>query len=252
MKFISWNVNGIRACVNKGFLDFFKRVNADIFCVGETKLQEGQINLEIGSEYLQYWNYAERKGYSGTAVFSKIKPISVFYDFNSDEHPREGRIITLEFANFYLVNCYTPNSKQDLSRLSYRCKWEDDFRKYLIKLKSKKSVILCGDLNVAHNDIDLKNPSSNHNNAGFTNEEREKFTKLLESGFTDSFRYLYPDKIGAYTWWSYIGKARTRNVGWRIDYFLVSNNIRQNIMNSKIFSGVFGSDHCPVGLELSF
>lgn len=252
MKFISWNVNGIRACVNKGFLDFFKRVNADIFCVGETKLQEGQINLEIGSEYLQYWNYAERKGYSGTAVFSKIKPISVFYDFNSDEHPREGRIITLEFANFYLVNCYTPNSKQDLSRLSYRCKWEDDFRKYLIKLKSKKSVILCGDLNVAHNDIDLKNPSSNHNSAGFTNEEREKFTKLLESGFTDSFRYLYPDKIGAYTWWSYIGKARTRNVGWRIDYFLVSNNIRQNIMNSKIYSEILGSDHCPVGLELSF
>ncbi len=252
MKFISWNVNGIRACVNKGFLDFFKRVNADIFCVGETKLQEGQINLEIESEYLQYWNYAERKGYSGTAVFSKIKPISVFYDFNSDEHPREGRIITLEFANFYLVNCYTPNSKQDLSRLSYRCKWEDDFRKYLIKLKSKKSVILCGDLNVAHNDIDLKNPSSNHNNAGFTNEEREKFTKLLESGFTDSFRYLYPDKIGAYTWWSYIGKARTRNVGWRIDYFLVSNDIRQNIMNSKIYSEVLGSDHCPVGLELSF
>ena len=252
MKFISWNVNGIRACVNKGFLDFFKRVNADIFCVGETKLKEGQINLEIGSEYLQYWNYAERKGYSGTAVFSKIKPISVFYDFNSDEHPREGRIITLEFANFYLVNCYTPNSKQDLSRLSYRCKWEDDFRKYLIKLKSKKSVILCGDLNVAHNDIDLKNPSSNHNNAGFTNEEREKFTKLLESGFTDSFRYLYPDKIGAYTWWSYIGKARTRNVGWRIDYFLVSNDIRQNIMDSKIYSEVLGSDHCPVGLELSF
>lgn len=252
MKFISWNVNGIRACVNKGFLDFFKRVNADIFCVGETKLQEGQINLEIGSEYLQYWNYAERKGYSGTAVFSKIKPISVFYDFNSDEHPREGRIITLEFANFYLVNCYTPNSKQDLSRLSYRCKWEDDFRKYLIKLKSKKSVILCGDLNVAHNDIDLKNPSSNHNSAGFTNEEREKFTKLLESGFTDSFRYLYPDKIGAYTWWSYIGKARTRNVGWRIDYFLVSNDIRQNIMNSKIYSEILGSDHCPVGLELSF
>lgn len=252
MKFISWNVNGIRACVNKGFLDFFKRVNADVFCVGETKLQEGQINLEIESEYSQYWNYAERKGYSGTAVFSKIKPISVFYDFNSDEHPREGRIITLEFANFYLVNCYTPNSKQDLSRLSYRCKWEDDFRKYLIKLKSKKSVILCGDLNVAHNDIDLKNPSSNHNNAGFTNEEREKFTKLLESGFTDSFRYLYPDKIGAYTWWSYIGKARTRNVGWRIDYFLVSNNIRQNIMNSKIYSEILGSDHCPVGLELSF
>ena len=252
MKFISWNVNGIRACVNKGFLDFFKRVNADIFCVGETKLQEGQINLEIESEYLQYWNYAERKGYSGTAVFSKIKPISVFYDFNSDEHPREGRIITLEFANFYLVNCYTPNSKQDLSRLSYRCKWEDDFRKYLIKLKSKKSVILCGDLNVAHKDVDLKNPSSNHNNAGFTNEEREKFTKLLESGFTDSFRYLYPDKIGAYTWWSYIGKARTRNVGWRIDYFLVSNDIRQNIMNSKIYSEILGSDHCPVGLELSF
>ena len=252
MKFISWNVNGIRACVNKGFLDFFKKVNADVFCVGETKLQEGQINLEIGSEYLQYWNYAERKGYSGTAVFSKIKPISVFYDFNSDEHPREGRIITLEFANFYLVNCYTPNSKQDLSRLSYRCKWEDDFRKYLIKLKSKKSVILCGDLNVAHKDVDLKNPSSNHNSAGFTNEEREKFTKLLESGFTDSFRYLYPDKIGAYTWWSYIGKARTRNVGWRIDYFLVSNDIRQNIMNSKIYSEILGSDHCPVGLELSF
>lgn len=252
MKLVYWNVNGIRACINKGFLNFFKSVNADLFCVGETKLQEGQINLEIGSEYFQYWNYAERKGYSGTAVFSKIKPTSVCYDFNSDEHPHEGRVITLEFANFYLVNCYTPNSKQDLSRLSYRCKWEDDFRKYLIKLKSKKSVILCGDLNVAHNDIDLKNPSSNHNSAGFTNEERGKFTKLLESGFTDTFRYLYPDKKGAYTWWSYIGKARTRNVGWRIDYFLVSNDIRENITNSEIFSEVFGSDHCPVGLELSF
>ena len=252
MKFISWNVNGIRACVNKGFLDFFKKVNADLFCVGETKLQEGQINLEIGSEYFQYWHYAERKGYSGTAVFSKRKPVSVFYDFISNEHPREGRVITLEFANFYLVNCYTPNSKQDLSRLSYRCKWEDDFRQYLIKLKNKKPVILCGDLNVAHKDIDLKNPSSNHNNAGFTDEERQKFTELLESGFTDSFRYLYPDKTGAYTWWSYIGKARTRNVGWRIDYFLVSDNIKNNIIDSKIFSEVFGSDHCPVGLELSF
>ena len=252
LRLIYWNVNGIRACINKGFLDFFQKINADIFCIGETKSQENQIDLNLGDKYFQYWNYAEKKGYSGTAVFSSIKPVSVVYDFEFMEQPSEGRVITLEFLNFYLVNCYTPNSRADLSRLSYRCKWEDDFREYLTELRKIKPIILCGDLNVAHREIDLKNPSSNHNSAGFTDKEREKFTRLLNSGFTDSFRYMYPDKTGAYTWWSYIGKARMRNAGWRIDYFLVSDELKENIVNTKIYSEILGSDHCPVGLEISF
>jgi len=250
MRFVSWNVNGLRACVKKGFLDFFKDINADIFAVSETKLGEGQINLEIDSSYIQYWNYAEKKGYSGTAVFSKIEPLNVFYDINVGEHPKEGRVLTLEFKNFYFVNCYTPNSKQDLSRLEYRCKWEDDFRNYLISLK--KPVVLCGDLNVAHKEIDLKNPKFNHKNAGFTDEEREKFTRLLDLGFVDTFRYLYPEKKDAYTWWSYLRQARSRNAGWRIDYFLVSDCLKDKIKDAKIYSEILGSDHCPVGLEIVF
>lgn len=248
MRFVSWNVNGLRACVKKGFLDFFEDISADIFAISETKLNEGQIDLEIDSSYSQYWNYAEKKGYSGTSVFSKIEPLNVFYDINIGKHPKEGRVITLEFKNFYFVNCYTPNSKQDLSRLEYRCKWEDDFRNYLISLK--KPVVLCGDLNVAHKEIDLKNPKSNHKNAGFTDEEREKFTRLLDSGFVDTFRYLYPEKKDAYTWWSYLRQARSRNAGWRIDYFLVSDCLKDRIKEAKIYSEVLGSDHCPVGLEL--
>ena len=248
MRFVSWNVNGVRACVKKGFLDFFEDINADIFAISETKLNEGQVDLEIDSSYRQYWNYAEKKGYSGTAVFSKIEPLNVFYDINIGEHPKEGRVITLEFKNFYFVNCYTPNSKQDLSRLEYRCEWEDDFRNYLISLK--KPVVLCGDLNVAHKEIDLKNPKSNHKNAGFTDEEREKFTRLLDSGFVDTFRYLYPEKKDSYTWWSYLRQARSRNAGWRIDYFLVSDCLKDRIKEAKIYSKVLGSDHCPVVLEL--
>ncbi len=248
MRFISWNVNGLRACVKKGFLDFFNIVEADIFAISETKLSEGQIDLKISPSYYQYWNYAQKKGYSGTAVFSKMKPINVFKDINVGCHPKEGRVITLEFLDFYFINCYTPNSKQDLSRLDYRCIWEDDLRNYLISLK--KPVILCGDLNVAHKEIDLKNPGSNHKNAGFTDEERDKFTELLNSGFTDAFRHLYPEKTGAYTWWSYLRQARSRNAGWRIDYFLVSDSLEERIKESKIYSEVLGSDHCPVGLEL--
>ena len=250
MRFVSWNVNGLRACVRKGFLDFFKTIDADIFAISETKLSEGQIDLKIDESYYQYWNYAEKKGYSGTAVFSKIKPLDVFYDINFGDHPKEGRVITLEFKDFYFVNCYTPNSKQDLSRLSYRCKWEDDFRNYLISLK--KPIVLCGDLNVAHEEIDLKNPQSNHKNAGFTDEEREKFNELLNSGFVDTFRYLYPKKEGAYTWWSYLRGARSRNAGWRIDYFLVSNCLKEKIKEAKIYSEILGSDHCPAGLEVAF
>ena len=250
MRFVSWNVNGLRACVRKGFLDFFKTIDAGIFAISETKLSEGQIDLKIDESYYQYWNYAEKKGYSGTAVFSKIKPLDVFYDINFGEHPKEGRVIVLEFLDFYFVNCYTPNSKQGLSRLEYRCEWEDDFRNYLISLK--KPVVLCGDLNVAHKEIDLKNPKSNHKNAGFTDEEREKFTRLLDSGFVDTFRYLYPEKKDAYTWWSYLRKARSRNAGWRIDYFLVSDCLKEKIKEAKIYSEILGSDHCPVGLEIFF
>lgn len=253
MKLISWNVNGLRAVVTKGFKEFFDNVDADIFCLQETKLQEEQVDKNIKSifnGYNEYWNYAEKKGYSGTAVFSKIKPINVIYGIGIEEHDKEGRVITLEFDKFYLVNCYTPNSKRELERLDYRMQWEDAFRNYLLKLNETKPVIMCGDLNVAHNEIDLKNPKTNHRNAGFTDEERDKMTKLLNAGFTDSFRYLYPEKEGCYSWWSYMFHAREKNAGWRIDYFIVSNSINKNIKESTIYSDVMGSDHCPVGIEI--
>lgn len=249
MKLISWNVNGLRACVKKGFLDYFNDINADIFCVQETKLQEGQIDLDLEG-YKQYWNYAVKKGYSGTAVFTKEEPLSVKYGLGIEEHDQEGRVITLEFEKFYLVNVYTPNSQRGLARLDYRMTWEDAFKSYLMELNSVKPVILCGDLNVAHNEIDLKNPSSNRKNAGFSDEEREKMTKLLESNFIDTFRYFYPDKEEAYTWWSYMRKARERNAGWRIDYFIVSKELKDSLIDSKIHSNVMGSDHCPVVLEI--
>lgn len=249
MKLISWNVNGIRACVNKGFEEFFKQIDADIFCIQETKCQPNQIDLKFEG-YQSYWNSAERKGYSGTAIFTKREPISVTYGIGIDEHDKEGRIITLEFEDFYLVNNYTPNSKRELERLDYRQVWEDEIRKYLLKLNQTKPVIMCGDLNVAHQEIDLKNPKANRGNAGFTDEEREKMTKLLEAGFTDSFRYLYPDKENAYSWWSYMGKAREKNIGWRIDYFIVSNDIKEKIKEATIYPEIMGSDHCPVGLVL--
>lgn len=246
-KFISWNVNGIRACVTKGFLDSFKALDADIFCLQETKLQQGQIELDLQG-YHQYWNYAEKKGYSGTAVFTKEKPIDVFYGMDKAEHDTEGRLITLEFESFYFVCCYTPNAQDGLKRIDYRMKWEDDLREYLISLKNNKTVIYTGDLNVAHNEIDLKNPKTNRGNAGFSDEEREKFSHLLSSGFTDSFRYLYPDLEGAYSWWSYRFKAREKNAGWRIDYFVVSDDAKKKIKEAKIHSEIFGSDHCPVEL----
>ncbi len=249
MKLISWNVNGIRACVNKGFKDFFKNVNADVFCIQETKCQKDQIDLEFEG-YYSFWNSAEKKGYSGTAIFSKIKPLKVTYGIGIEEHDKEGRIITLEFDNFFLVNNYTPNSKRELERLDYRQVWEDEIRAYLLKLNKTKPVIMCGDLNVAHNEIDLKNPKTNHNNAGFTDEERSKMTELLNSGFTDSFRFLYPDKKGCYSWWSYMGHAREKNIGWRIDYFIVSNDINNKIKDAKIHSDIYGSDHCPVELDI--
>ena len=248
MKFISWNVNGIRACVGKGFLDFFKEVDADIFCLQETKCQPEQINLEFEG-YTSYWNSAERKGYSGTAIFTKKQPVNVTYGIGIEEHDKEGRIITLEFENFYLVTNYTPNAKRELERLDYRMVWEDEIRKYLLELNKKKPVIMCGDLNVAHEEIDLKNPKTNKGNAGFTNEEREKMTELLNAGFIDSYRYLYPEKI-EYSWWSYMGHAREKNVGWRIDYFIVSNDFRENIKDATIYTEILGSDHCPVGLEI--
>lgn len=250
MKLVSWNVNGIRACVKKGFLDYFQEVDADIFCIQESKLQEGQIDLQLDG-YYQYWNYAERKGYSGTAVFTKHKPISVSYGIGENESEEEGRSIILEYDNFYLVNVYTPNSKRDLSRLEYRLDWEDDIRDYLVELNSIKPVIYCGDLNVAHQEIDLKNPKSNIGNSGFTFEERGKMTKLLESGFVDSFRYLYPEKIDSYTWWSYMAKVRERNIGWRIDYFVVSNELTSQIVDAEIHHDILGSDHCPVVLKMS-
>ena len=248
MKLISWNVNGIRACLNKGFSDFFKEVNADIFCLQETKCQPEQINLEFEG-YTSYWNSAERKGYSGTAIFTKKQPVNVTYGIGIEEHDKEGRIITLEFENFYLVTNYTPNAKRELERLDYRMVWEDETRKYLLELNKKKPVIMCGDLNVAHEEIDLKNPKTNKGNAGFTNEEREKMTELLNAGFIDSYRYLYPEKI-EYSWWSYMGHAREKNVGWRIDYFIVSNDFRENIKDATIYTEILGSDHCPVGLEI--
>ena len=248
MKLISWNVNGIRACLNKGFSNFFKEVNADIFCLQETKCQPEQINLEFEG-YTSYWNSAERKGYSGTAIFTKKQPVNVTYGIGIEEHDKEGRIITLEFENFYLVTNYTPNAKRELERLDYRMVWEDEIRKYLLELNKKKPVIMCGDLNVAHEEIDLKNPKTNKGNAGFTNEEREKMTELLNAGFIDSYRYLYPEKI-EYSWWSYMGHAREKNVGWRIDYFIVSNDFRENIKDATIYTEILGSDHCPVGLEI--
>jgi exodeoxyribonuclease-3 len=249
MKLISWNVNGLRAIMNKDFLDNFKQINADIFCIQETKLQEGQIDFNPEG-YNVYWNSAVKKGYSGTAVFSKIKPIKVEYGIGKEEHDQEGRVITLEFEEFYLVNCYTPNSQRELTRLDYRMKWEDEFKSYLKKLDTKKPVILCGDLNVAHNEIDLKNPSTNRHNAGFTNEEREKMTELLNNGFVDSFRYLYPNTKDVYSWWSYMFHAREKNAGWRIDYFIVSEKIKEKIEDSKVLMQVLGSDHCPVELDI--
>lgn len=249
MKLISWNVNGIRACLNKGFLEFFNLIDADIFCIQETKCQPEQIELEF-ENYQSYWNSAEKKGYSGTAIFTKKNPINVTYGIGIEEHDKEGRIITLEFEEFYLINNYTPNSKRELERLEYRQIWEDEIRKYLLKLNRKKPVIMCGDLNVAHKEIDLKNPKQNRRNAGFTDEERNKMTELLEAGFTDTFRYLYPEKENEYTWWSYMGKAREKNIGWRIDYFIASKDIESRIKEAKIHQEILGSDHCPVELNI--
>ena len=248
-KYISWNVNGLRACMGKGFEEFFRAADADIFCLQETKLSAGQI--EFAPEgYHAYWNYAEKKGYSGTALFSKEEPVNVTFGMGIEEHDHEGRVITAEYEDHFFVCVYTPNSKRELERLDYRQKWEDDFREYLLRLKDKKPVVVCGDLNVAHKEIDLKNPASNHRNAGFTDEEREKFTQLLNSGFTDSFRYLYPDATGMYSWWSYMFHAREKNAGWRIDYFLTSDDIKEKITAAVIHSDVMGSDHCPVEVDL--
>lgn len=250
MKLISWNVNGLRACVKKGFFDVFRSCDADMFCLQETKLQPEQAPKEGWDGYWEYWYSAEKKGYSGTALFSKQKPELVTFGIGLDEHDKEGRVITAEYEDFYLVTCYTPNSQNELARLDYRMQWEDAFRDYLLELDAVKPVILCGDLNVAHNDIDLKNPKTNRQNAGFTQEERDKMSKLLESGFTDSFRFLYPDAEGAYSWWSYRFKARQNNAGWRIDYFIVSNRIADRIQDAKILSDIMGSDHCPVELDI--
>ena len=249
MKYISWNVNGIRACVQKGFETFFKEVDADIFCLQETKMQEGQLVLELPG-YHQYWNYAEKKGYSGTAIFTKVKPLSVAYGIGIEEHDQEGRVITIEFEEYYFITVYTPNSQDKLQRLDYRMKWEQDFLAYLKKLEENKPVILCGDLNVAHNEIDLKNPKSNRKNAGFTDEERGKFAELLDSGFIDTFRYFYPDMIDIYSWWSYRFSARSRNSGWRIDYFIVSEALQNRLQDAKIHTEILGSDHCPVELMI--
>ncbi|SHI63525.1 exodeoxyribonuclease III [Parasporobacterium paucivorans] len=249
MKFVSWNVNGIRACVQKGFEEFFHTVDADIFSIQETKLQEGQIDLNLDG-YHQYWNYAKRKGYSGTAIFTKWLPISVKYGMEMPDHDDEGRLITLEYEDYYFVTCYTPNSQPELMRLDYRMKWEDDFREYLKKLQDKKPVIFCGDLNVAHQEIDLKNPKTNRKNAGFTDEERGKFTELIQAGFIDTFRYFYPEKEGVYSWWSYRFKAREKNAGWRIDYFCVSNSLKDRLKHADICTEILGSDHCPVVLEM--
>ena len=249
MKFISWNVNGIRACVTKGFLEYFKNVDADIFCLQETKLQEGQIDLKLEG-YYDYWNYAEKKGYSGTAIFTKKKPISVTYGIGIEEHDKEGRVITLEFEDFHFITVYTPNSQSELKRLDYRMKWEDDFKDYLKKLDNIKPVIVCGDLNVAHKDIDLKNPKTNRKNAGFTDEERAKLNSLLEDGFIDTYRYFNPDKEGVYSWWSYRFNARKNNSGWRIDYFLASEKLKDRLISADIHTEILGSDHCPVELVL--
>ena len=250
MRFISWNVNGLRACVGKDFENQFKELDADFFCLQETKMQEGQLDLQFEG-YESYWNYAEKKGYSGTAIYTKHKPLNVSYGMGVEEHDHEGRIITLEYDQFYLVTCYTPNSQTELKRLDYRMTWEDDFRKFLKSLDAKKPVIICGDLNVAHEEIDIKNPKTNRRNAGFTDEEREKMTILLNDGFTDSFRYLHPDEV-TYSWWSYRFKAREKNAGWRIDYFLVSDRIKEQITEAKIHTEIMGSDHCPVEVDLTF
>ena len=250
MKFISWNVNGLRACVGKDFENQFKELDADFFCLQETKMQEGQLDLQFEG-YESYWNYAEKKGYSGTAIYTKHKPLNVSYGMGVEEHDHEGRIITLEYDRFYLVTCYTPNSQTELKRLDYRMTWEDDFRKFLKSLDAKKPVVICGDLNVAHEEIDIKNPKTNRRNAGFTDEEREKMTILLNDGFTDSFRYLHPDEV-TYSWWSYRFKAREKNAGWRIDYFLVSDRIKEQITEAKIHTEIMGSDHCPVEVDLTF
>lgn len=249
MRLVSWNVNGIRACVGKGFLDFFREIDADIFCIQESKMQEGQLDLELPG-YHQYWNYAEKKGYSGTAIFTKKEPLSVANGIGIEEHDREGRVITLEFEDFYMVTVYTPNSQNELARLDYRMEWEDAFLAYLKKLEEKHPVIVCGDMNVAHKEIDLKNPKTNRKNAGFTDEEREKFSVLLENGFVDTFRHFYPDQEGIYSWWSYRFQARAKNAGWRIDYFLVSECLKDQLRDAKIHTEIMGSDHCPVELEI--
>ena len=249
MKFISWNVNGIRACLTKGFMDFFNNEDADIFCLQETKVQAGQVELDLKG-YYQYWNYAEKKGYSGTAVFTKQEPLSVRYGLGIEEHDKEGRVITLEFPDFYFITVYTPNSKTELERLDYRMVWEDEFRKYMKDLEKEKPVVVCGDLNVAHKEIDLKNPKTNRKNAGFTDEERNKFTELMDAGFIDTFRYFYPEQEGIYSWWSYRFKAREKNAGWRIDYFLTSASIKDRLVSAKIHTEILGSDHCPVELVI--
>ena len=249
MRLISWNVNGIRACVTKGFEDYFKEANADVFCIQESKMQEGQLELDLLG-YHQYWNYAEKKGYSGTAIFTKKEPINVTYGIGIEEHDHEGRVITLEYENYYMITVYTPNSQNELKRLDYRMTWEDAFRDYLKDLASKKSVIVCGDMNVAHNEIDLKNPKTNRKNAGFTDEERSKMTELLGIGFIDTFRYFYPEQTDIYSWWSYRFKARKKNAGWRIDYFLTSEDLKDKLVDAKIHTEIFGSDHCPVELEI--
>ena len=249
MKFISWNVNGIRACLTKGFMDFFNKEDADVFCLQETKVQAGQVELDLKG-YHQYWNYAEKKGYSGTAVFTKQEPLSVRYGLGIEEHDKEGRVITLEFSDFYFITVYTPNSKTELERLDYRMVWEDEFRKYMKDLEKEKPVVVCGDLNVAHKEIDLKNPKTNRKNAGFTDEERNKFTELMDAGFIDTFRYFYPEQEGIYSWWSYRFKAREKNAGWRIDYFLTSASMKERLVSAKIHTEILGSDHCPVELVI--
>ncbi len=249
MKLISWNVNGLRACEGKGFSDIFKKLDADIFCLQETKMQAGQLDMEFAG-YQSFWNYAEKKGYSGTAIFTRISPLKASYGIGIEEHDHEGRVITLEFESFFMVCVYTPNSQEELKRLDYRMKWEDDFRAYLTGLDKKKPVIVCGDMNVAHKEIDLKNPKTNHNNAGFTDQEREKFTLLLEAGFTDTWRHFHPDMEGVYSWWSYRFQSRQRNTGWRIDYFLTSNRLKNSLKDAKIHTDILGSDHCPVELDI--
>ncbi|MBO6246899.1 MAG: exodeoxyribonuclease III [Anaerovibrio sp.] len=249
MRFVSWNVNGLRACLTKGFMESFRDMDADVFCLQETKMQEGQAILDLPG-YKQFWNSAEKKGYSGTAIFTRVEPIDVTYGIGIEEHDHEGRVITMEFEDYYLVTVYTPNSQKELARLAYRMTWEEAFKDYVCGLDKKKPVIICGDLNVAHKEIDLKNPKTNHKNAGFTDDERQKFTELLQAGFTDTFRKVYPDVTGAYTWWSYLRKARANNAGWRIDYFLISNRLDDKIESATIYNEIFGSDHCPVGLEL--